>query len=606
MASEAAAGGAGAAAAEPEAAAQPTVPVAPSGAEGAVELAPEGAATPEGAAGDAGAATVEPEAAAQPAAPVAPSGVEGAAELAPEGTAEAAAGAAAEAVEGAASAGRGAVGAVGGIARALIPGGQREGEPVGETAPPAEPRVPVDGAAPVAATGETVVSTPTVAVTSPSAPTRAAEAVAATIPMTTPPVVAAVTAPVAPVVVPVPGAPEVPQGRALRRALRRQRRAGQVQAAERWRGREIVGLRVEAADPDDRVLPGATVTVNPDRSGDTAIRKRAEEDGAVEVLAPAGPVTIAVSSPGYLPMVTRTVLTRSERIRLHLLPLLAATAPVLDQMAPRIREKQVSGYVSLLVTDVTTAAPVSDASGFVAGVTRETADTNGVIHYELPLGTWRIAVVADGYIPSVTTIVVGSPGEHAASVGIVPVPKEGEIVVRGQQVLFGDPVQFRTDSAEIDPESARLLDRLADKLHQLPETLRIVVRGHTDDRGSTAMNLELSRARAEAVAQALIARGIDPDRIRVEAYGDTEPLVPRSDPKSRSLNRRVEIALEAPAEQEDATVELDEDLLADEFAEPETTAPEPATTGASPVTPSSEYQDLIQDLLGIDQTESLR
>ena len=71
--------------------------------------------------------------------------------------------------------------------------------------------------------------------------------------------------------------------------------------------------------------------------------------------------------------------------------------------------------------------------------------------------------------------------------------------------------------------------------------LRFSVAGHTDATGSEDYNAELSRRRATSVRSYLIAaHGIDPERLELEALGETKPLEPNDSDWGRQMNRRVE------------------------------------------------------------------
>jgi outer membrane protein OmpA-like peptidoglycan-associated protein len=74
--------------------------------------------------------------------------------------------------------------------------------------------------------------------------------------------------------------------------------------------------------------------------------------------------------------------------------------------------------------------------------------------------------------------------------------------------------------------------------------LRVRVAGHADASGSRASNLDLSKQRASAVLDYLVAAGVPADRVTAEAYGDTRPVAGNLTPRGRSLNRRVELVLQ--------------------------------------------------------------
>jgi outer membrane protein OmpA-like peptidoglycan-associated protein len=69
------------------------------------------------------------------------------------------------------------------------------------------------------------------------------------------------------------------------------------------------------------------------------------------------------------------------------------------------------------------------------------------------------------------------------------------------------------------------------------------VEGFTDSQGTNEYNQQLSQARADAVARAIIQRGVDAQRVRALGYGEEFPKASNSSPGSRQLNRRVEIVV---------------------------------------------------------------
>ncbi|HEY0877541.1 MAG TPA: OmpA family protein [Zeimonas sp.] len=110
-------------------------------------------------------------------------------------------------------------------------------------------------------------------------------------------------------------------------------------------------------------------------------------------------------------------------------------------------------------------------------------------------------------------------------------------------------VSFDTNSAQIKPNLAPVLDRFAQTLNANPgSTVRII--GHTDNTGTDAINDPLSVNRAASTRQYLAARGVDPARIAIDGRGSREPIADNSTVQGRAMNRRVEIYVgEAPVAQ---------------------------------------------------------
>jgi outer membrane protein OmpA-like peptidoglycan-associated protein len=81
-------------------------------------------------------------------------------------------------------------------------------------------------------------------------------------------------------------------------------------------------------------------------------------------------------------------------------------------------------------------------------------------------------------------------------------------------------------------------------LKKYPET-NILIEGHTDSQGSADYNLELSRNRAQSVANQLAAQSVDATRFSLMGYGESQPVADNSTALGRQQNRRVELAIMA-------------------------------------------------------------
>lgn len=107
-------------------------------------------------------------------------------------------------------------------------------------------------------------------------------------------------------------------------------------------------------------------------------------------------------------------------------------------------------------------------------------------------------------------------------------------------VLLLSGVLFDTGKATLKPGAAPTLDRVSAYMRQYPKT-RLIVEGHTDNKGSEATNRELSRLRAQSVADALVVRGVPRDRIESVGRGPELPVASNETVEGRQLNRRVEM-----------------------------------------------------------------
>ncbi|MDQ7988352.1 MAG: OmpA family protein [Candidatus Dactylopiibacterium sp.] len=101
-------------------------------------------------------------------------------------------------------------------------------------------------------------------------------------------------------------------------------------------------------------------------------------------------------------------------------------------------------------------------------------------------------------------------------------------------------VSFDTNSATIKPNLRPILDRFAQTLSANPATTVRVI-GHTDSRGSDAINNPLSINRAASVRDYLSARGVSPARVAIDGRGSREPVADNNSDAGRARNRRVEI-----------------------------------------------------------------
>ena len=104
-------------------------------------------------------------------------------------------------------------------------------------------------------------------------------------------------------------------------------------------------------------------------------------------------------------------------------------------------------------------------------------------------------------------------------------------------------IRFEFNSAALTDDSEEGVEMLRAFLENHPE-IRVELAGHTDNVGSDAYNLKLSNERAEVVRQALIDRGIVPERLSARGHGATKPLQPNDTEEHRAMNRRTEMIVQ--------------------------------------------------------------
>lgn len=108
------------------------------------------------------------------------------------------------------------------------------------------------------------------------------------------------------------------------------------------------------------------------------------------------------------------------------------------------------------------------------------------------------------------------------------------------QFSVSEIMYFDFDSAALSAETTRVLDSAIDKFVKNPSA-RIVISGHADERGTREYNLALGHQRASAVADYMVAKGIDGLRVKKVSFGKERPLLKGSNEAAWSKNRRVKI-----------------------------------------------------------------
>jgi outer membrane protein OmpA-like peptidoglycan-associated protein len=117
-----------------------------------------------------------------------------------------------------------------------------------------------------------------------------------------------------------------------------------------------------------------------------------------------------------------------------------------------------------------------------------------------------------------------------------------ERVGEGIKITFNSGILFDVNKAELRGEAKTNLEKLAVILNKYPDT-KIVIEGHTDSDGTEEYNLDLSRLRAQSVANFVSTNQVDPTRFTIMGYGETQPVAENTTIDGKQANRRVEIAI---------------------------------------------------------------
>jgi len=132
----------------------------------------------------------------------------------------------------------------------------------------------------------------------------------------------------------------------------------------------------------------------------------------------------------------------------------------------------------------------------------------------------------------------------------VEIPSKGfentfkEAIVKGDRntpIIF-DRVYFDTGSKNLNSQSDYQIASTAALLNTYKE-INIVIRGHSDNKGSSKKNAQLSLFRSGSMKKALVDLGIDSRRIHIEGLGEIEPIDSNKTKRGRRNNRRIDLVI---------------------------------------------------------------
>lgn len=163
--------------------------------------------------------------------------------------------------------------------------------------------------------------------------------------------------------------------------------------------------------------------------------------------------------------------------------------------------------------------------------------SNGNFSLNIPSDSlFNLLVRAEGYMSHETTIMVKPGEENTLDTNFELVPLEVGVTIQLPNVLF------ERSTTNLLDESYEELNGVVSLLQEYPE-MEIELSGHTDNQGSSKLNLELSQDRVETVILYLVGEGISRNRLSGKGYGGTRPIASNRSEQTRKLNRRVELTI---------------------------------------------------------------
>lgn len=181
--------------------------------------------------------------------------------------------------------------------------------------------------------------------------------------------------------------------------------------------------------------------------------------------------------------------------------------------------------VITLVRDARTGKTLADAKVSILDekknvIEAKITESNGEAFYSVDCNkAYAIQVTREGYESNTFPVAKTNGGTVNVAADLQPI----DVIVKPTEIVL-NAIFFEYDKSNITKEGAFELDKLVQVLKSNP-TMEIMVKGHTDNRGSDQYNLNLSDRRARAAVQYVISKGVEKARISGKGYGESEPKV---------------------------------------------------------------------------------
>jgi outer membrane protein OmpA-like peptidoglycan-associated protein/tetratricopeptide (TPR) repeat protein len=163
---------------------------------------------------------------------------------------------------------------------------------------------------------------------------------------------------------------------------------------------------------------------------------------------------------------------------------------------------------------------------------------SGKFSLALPSGTnYGISINKDGYLFHSENIQIphlAEFSEYKKDIFLHPFTAGSSEILKN--------VFFDTDKADLKQESKAELDKLYAAIKE-KANVHVLISGHTDDKASHEYNQVLSEARAVAVVEYLVEKGIDKNKLFAKGYGEVQPIQSNETEEGRQMNRRIEFKI---------------------------------------------------------------
>jgi outer membrane protein OmpA-like peptidoglycan-associated protein len=331
-----------------------------------------------------------------------------------------------------------------------------------------------------------------------------------------------------------PGPMPEPEGLDYAEIADRLRRDADDRVADRKGRKKRKGLIVGAAAV--AVAAGAVIFIS-QSSGKTT-----ETASDSTVASAVSPETVPSSDPATVDTASLSIAPPAESFPL---PTIAAPVSVGDTLpsAPELSSTAEAPTSTLAATTTVAQAVATVANAAPVDTAFDTTATELPVRYAVFQGG---KIYLRGKVPT-QAVADEIKGRAAAVIGDANVFVEYVIdpaapIPNNAPIFVADTVLFGGGQATVQSEFQGLLDLGVTLLATYPK-VRIIIEGHTDDRGEDDYNLALSQRRVDAIKDYLSSKGADLSRVEFVAKGETEPIADNTTSEGRQANRRIEFTI---------------------------------------------------------------